>query len=162
MQAFRPDGSVSLNVGNKGVGLIDAHGNQIFTESETAFGGIKTPQMFIGGGGNTNISTWPATTNAGFTTIWSITTPINQPSLAWTAQGFAPAGVTGNFRITLNGTTIVSWSATNSVVVSANFAAIPAGLTWGQPYTINLDAQVAAGAGTVSAQIFGLWGTASS
>ena len=162
MVTYRPDGSGSMTVGNKGVGLLDKNGSVIWSESETTFGGIKTPQLFIGGGSNTNAATWPGTNTAAWTTVWSAVAPINQPMIAWSAQAFAPSGVTGQFRITVNGTSVVSWSAASGFASSAASANVPAGLSWGQPYTINLDAQVTAGAGTVSASLYGLWGTATS
>lgn len=160
--SYRPDMSVSMTVGNKGVGLIDKNGAILFSESETTFGGIKTPALSYAGGANTNVATWPATNATAWTTIWSAVLPINQPQLGYSLTGYAPAGVTGNFRITVGGTTVTSWSAVGTFSNNVGQANIPSGVSFGGAPVINLDAQVASGSGTVSAVAYGVWGTATS
>lgn len=162
--ALRPDGSTSVTIGNKGFGMIDHNGIGVLTESESTFGGLKTPYMSMGGFVNSNINTWPATSATSWTTVASMNFQPFQPNMYWWTQGYAPTGVTGQFRMLANGVQMgTTWTASNNAFVDGSQgAALPSGIGIATAVQFQLQAQITAGSGTIYAQVYGTAGYATS
>lgn len=169
-QLQREDGSTALFLGDlspltppfkQSFQVMDRARNVIFADDANSGVGLARPHLSVGPLTNTNIATWPATTAGTWTTIASCYFEVQQPRLNWGLDLFAPAGVTGQFRLTINTTQIGSTqTVTNAAALWSDVQPV-VGLAFGAAAFLELQAQVTAGAGTISAQQLFLEGTQS-
>jgi len=151
----REDGSVALVLGDinattppykQALALFDRSGNTVIADDTNSGMGLARPHLDSGGMENTNVLTWPATTNTTFTSIASKYMEMQNPLLTWQIQMFCDAGITAQYRLLVNGTqigTTQSVAANSFGFWSAN-AAIPAGVHYGDVPLIELQAKTSA------------------
>jgi hypothetical protein len=157
--AFRPNGKQIMVLGAGGFGLKDAQETLLIAPDETAGWGIATPWIPLPPLQNSDTSKWPATTSSAWTTIAIGNAYIQHGKIRWNGFGFAPTGVTGKFRLLVNGQQYGSvFTATGGFVAIAEDITLPAGSNWQAGWEIDLQAQVFAGTGTVSGVAYGIYG----
>lgn len=159
----RPDGSASFQADDSAggfVGIFDRAGNIVVSDDATSGAGLASPHLALGELMDTNVATWPATSAGAFTTIAQCVIERQNPKLAWTiAIAAYGAGVTGQFKLLLNGTQIGSTqSVTNTVAYWSDTDTWPGGTSIFADYSLELQARVSAGAGTAAAQQYRLRG----
>lgn len=84
--------------------ILDRAGNIIMADDTNSGQGIAKPT--VGGGcffNDTNVTRWPQTTNAGFTTIADTYIFMENPRVQWDIQYTADSGTTGELRLLCNG-----------------------------------------------------------
>lgn len=164
VEIYRDDGTIALALGDFGIvpghphqqaiQWYDRSGNIVVADDTTSGVGLARPHVPLGMCADTNTTRWPGTNATAFTAIASCYAEIQQPRLSWYYNVYAPAGVTGQFRLVVGGTQVGStFAVTNNAF--GNFtgvAAIPAGIVFGQQVLIELQARVTVGSGTVIAQ----------
>lgn len=156
---YRPNGRQIATFGDGGPALFDAAGNRMLTTDETAGWGIQDPWIPLPTPVPSGLSSWPSTAATAWTTIASSNAYIQHAKIRWNGWGYAPSGVTGQFRLLVNGQQYGQvWSATNQYTAIAEDIALPAGNQWLNGYEVDLQAQVTAGTGTVSGQVYGVYG----
>ena len=169
---YRDDGTPALIMADLGtasnhphqqaLAWFDRAGNTVIADDTESGVGVARPHIPVYAMQNTNPATWPSTSATTMTQIALSYIEYQQPKLAWSIECYAPAGVTGEFQLQVGGTTV----GTTTVVggTSGTFAMwgdtqpIPSGFSFGGLYAVALNAQVTAGAGTVSAQPYLLQG----
>lgn len=166
---YREDGSTAMFLGDlnpttppykQSLQLMDRIGN-VYSADDTNSGfGIARPHLALPLPTDTNTARWPGTSNAAWTDVCDCYAEIQQPKLSWIAQIYAPASVTGSFRLKVNGTQIgTTATVTNGFATWSDTQAIPAGITFGTVVPIEVDAAVTAGTGTVLVRFQLLEGT---
>ena len=172
----RDDGTVALGMSDNGTVLNHPHqqalqwydrtGNIVIADDTTGGTGVARPHVPMYALGNTNIATWPSTSNTALTNIAFGYAEYQQPKVAFVVQAYVPANVTGNFYLQYNGTTIAQTSVAGGTSGTVSTwdpypVSLPSGLTFGSYYSVALAALVAAGSGTISAQVYLLQGQGS-
>lgn len=164
----RDDGTAALGMSDNGTVLnhphqqalqwFDRSGNVVIADDTTSGTGVARPHIPMYALANTNLATWPGTSNTAVTTIASGYAEYQHPKVQFQIELFAPANVTGNFYLQYAGTNIAQTSvvggASGQFTMWIDTVALPSGLTFGSVYSIYLQALVAAGTGTVSAQVY--------
>lgn len=150
-------GTVPGHTHQQALQWIDRSGNIVLADDTTSGTGIARPHIPIYAMANMNISTWPAT-NAGVDTqISQCYVEYQHPKLYWVISLYCPAGVTGSFTMSYNGsvvgtTTLAGGGGGAFSTWAPTAVAVPAGLAFGAAYQLVLSAHVTAGAGTIYAQ----------
>lgn len=105
---FRPDGSESMVIGNRGVQIIDTKQNTVVSSDETAGEGMARPWIPLGTPGSFHFAHWPYTDSSGL--MAELFFSAQHPKVYWNASVAGDAGVTGDvtMSITVNGTTVSS------------------------------------------------------
>lgn len=164
--AYRPDGSQSLVVGNRGVQILDKLGNTVLASDEYGTAptgkGLNSPQISYGIPLINDATKWPQTTATSMSEVSILSFPALHAQMTWTGYVYCPAGSTGQVQVQIN-------SGANGAVhtVGAGFSnfteTIPLG-TWGfqQVLALTGNAAVTSGPGPISFGIFGVWGQGSS
>lgn len=174
-QVFRDDASLALACADFGTApnhphqqalqWYDRSGNVVIADDTVSGAGVARPHIPAFGLMNTNVATWPSTNQTTSTQIAAGIMEYQQPKLYFTIELYAPANVTGNFYLKYNGTTIASYGlaggTSGTFYAWSSTVAVPSGLSFGNVYTIELDALVAAGTGTVAAQPYIVQGVGS-
>ena len=170
----RDDGTAALQCADLGTVLnhphqqalqwFDRSGNNVIADDTVSGVGLARPHIPMSMS-NTNISTWPATNATTSTQIAGGYAEYQHPKVFFAIQCYAPANVTGNFYLQYNGTTIAQTSVVGGTsgqfYLWSSTVAVPSGLTFGSVYTLGINADVAAGTGTVYAQPYLLQGQGS-
>lgn len=144
----RADGTVSFQADNSGfVGIIDRSANIIVSDDATSGVGLATPHLCGSTLQDTNVLNWPATTASSWTTIASCFLERQNPRIAWTiALSAYSTGVTGEFRLMVNGTRVGSvQSVTFATVYWSDVDDWPGGTDIFGDYYVELQAQITAG-----------------
>lgn len=158
---FRPDGSESIVIGNKGVGILDKHGDQIFTTDETDKG-VADPSLHLGQPVALGTGLWPNTTSTSLTGVSMLAFPAQQAQITWYGATYLPAGSTGEVQVTVNNGAA---GAVKSVGAGFNYVGtetIPLGSgawSWQEMLVVNGNAAVTSGPGPIYFQIVGVWGS---
>lgn len=172
---WRDDASLALACADFGTVLNHPHqqalqwydrsGNTVISDDTVSGTGVARPHIPAFGLVNTNVATWPSTNQTTSTQIAAGIMEYQQPKIYFAIELYAPANVTGNFYLKYNGTTIANYSlaggSSGAFYAWSGTVAVPSGLTFGGVYTLELDALVAAGTGTVSAQPYLVQGVGS-
>lgn len=137
--------------------ILDRAGNTILSDDTNSGKGLASPHLSLGTVTDTNVARWPATTAATWTSIAEGFVERQNPRVLWDFLLFAPASVTGQFRLLLDGVQI---GTTQTVVGggAGTFASwidtrsFPSSLDMYATGLLELQGQVTAGAGTIAAQ----------
>lgn len=143
------------------LGLYDARGNALWTDDAIAQQGIGRPYISFPWAPIPS-TLWPSTTAGIWTNLWAASPPKQQPNVYLQGVAITPAGVNGELRL---------WDAANAVQIGATItvASQPAGLIWTigpaavggnhlDPMQLELQGQITAGTGAISAMIYASYG----
>lgn len=165
---YRPTGTESAVIGNKGVQIFDPKGNRMFGTDEYASGssgeGLTDPFLNLPFPVALDAAKYPKTTSGSWTSIAQMEFIAVHSRLFHYARTYADSGTTGNARIQLvdGNANVVATGATAGIASGtfgsmADTLALPAGF-YRQGYTLNVQAQVTSGTGNVYAQTFVCYG----
>lgn len=166
----RDDGTVAFYVLDLGIvpghthqqswALLDRAGNVIVAEDTVSGHGIATP--YIPAGFFADITPPTATTTSTLFTAMQWADSYQQhPKLTASVLVLTPAGTTGQIRMTVGGSQIGSTvtvpSGTNGQL-TIPAGAWPGTFVFGQRLTVQLEARVTGGTGSIGVRALGLWG----
>lgn len=155
-------GTTAFRFRGGSIGLRDAQNQDVVSDDITSGHGLGNPWIPLDQPHDTNVATWPQTTNTAWTGIASSWVQKQNPGFRWSLFCQADAGTTAQFRINVDGTVIAT-----SPTVTGTFSMWtaeyywPAGWGFNNTATLGIEAQVTAGAGPARAQLFQLTGRAS-
>lgn len=142
--------------------MHDAYGHEVISD-DIATGGLARPWLAMLPPQDTAPARWPQTNATSWTTVARSQNPLWQPKMRLLIATTAASGVSGQVRVLVNG---VQWGdAVNSganldrtdlTVPAENFAN-----AFGSPVTVEIQAMVTSGTGSVYAQPIAMYGTQS-
>lgn len=172
LEMVRPDGHRYLYVGrqistsNPVFQWFDDSGNELLSADATANWGLAQPVIpWVAGAPSSTLggTGWASTAATTWTTLFTGFFTVQHPACMYRIAAAAGSGISGNFRIQAGPAggvlaTVDSWSLTNANQyrdggLSLGGAGVPYGATaanFGALWQVNLDAEVTAGASTVS------------
>lgn len=143
------------------LGLYDDKGNTLWTDDGTAQQGIARPYLSFPWA-PVVASLWPSTTAGAWTNLWAAAPPKQQPKIFIAGVATTAVGVTGQLRlfdavnnVQIGGTVTIPAGSTGTV-----WSIGPAAIAGNHMDTMNLElqAQVTAGTGAISAMIYSTYG----
>lgn len=159
INGYRPDGTLASQIGGAANGFYDRAGNLLLGSDDTSGQGLARPWLPLPIPVDVNTANWPGTSATTWTNVSNANTLLQHPKVWFEAQGWAPAGVTGQFQFWFNGVPVGSvWSATGGYTTTNQTFALPAGWTFGGNGSLQIYAQVTAGSGTVRCQVTQIYG----
>lgn len=155
---FNGDGTAT---GKQPVRIYDIGGHEIISD-DVKTGGLARPWLALLPPQDLGVTRWPQTSSASWTPIARSFNPVWQPQLRLYMPTSAGSGTKGQIKVLVNGADFGSAVSAGSTFdhtgpVSANFDADFAGL-----FTVEVQAQVTSGTGSVYAQpqmMFGIQST---
>lgn len=143
--------------------MHDAYGHELISDDVNT-GGLARPWLALLEPQDTAHARWPQTTAAAWTTIARSQNPLWQPKMRLlAATAVSAATVTGQVRVLVNG---AQWG--DPVNAGANFdrtdVTVPTdsfATSFGSVFTVEIQAIVTGGTGTVYAQTMAMYGTQS-
>jgi hypothetical protein len=164
---YRPDGSRSMTVGDRGVGILDPQGHVVFNTDEPTAGsgqGLADPWIPLGTpitNSPTNAG-WPSTTATSLGAVSFLTFPAQHPQITWYGSTYCPAGTTGQVQVQVNNGAAGATHSVGAGFTSIGPETIPLGSwSWQDVLQLSGNATVTAGAGPIYFHIFGVWGRGS-
>lgn len=144
-------------------GLWDPSGNIIFSNDANSGFGIGRPWLPLTMPQPTGVSHWQSTTSGTFAAIGRSIAVVQQPRMRAQFRAFAEAGTTGEVRMTVHGQQMgdVTTVSDGAFETGGFDEAIPEGLDFSDNVTVEIQARVTAGGGSVSAAMEAFYGTQS-
>lgn len=130
-------------------------GRIVIADDTTSGDSLARPHVEVGSLYNTDVSTYPATNATTFTTIAKRYFEVQNPRLTWQVELFAETGVTGQFKMLMNGIQ-VGTTQTVAALTFANWSTIedrPVSVNVGDVVLVELQAKSSATTGKAKAQV---------
>lgn len=165
---YRPDGSQSQVIGNRGTQIIDPHGHQVVTTDEYGSSpsqiGLNTPWLNLGQPQPLDASKWPQTTSTSLAEVSLLAFPAQHAQISWYGTTYCPAGTTGEVQVTVNNGAAGATHAVGAGFTNIGPETIPLGSglwSWQEMLQVIGNAQVTSASGYVAFMIYGVWGAGS-
>jgi len=129
--------------------IFDGYSHEIFAD-DIMTGGLARPWLQLMPPLPTDVSKWPSTTSATFTTIARCSNPIWQPKMRLALHTAASTGATGQVRVLVDGVPFGSPVTAGSTF--DHLGLIPGDMKTRFGQTMNIEIQAMASSGTVYAQ----------
>lgn len=158
--AYRPDGTESAVIGNRGVQILDTKGHTVVSSDEDSGEGLARPWVPLPKPVSLDTSQWAGTTGSGI--IAESFFNAQHPKVHWNATAVADTGVSGTVQVTIScGAQSVS-GASHSVTAGTptyidEVLVLPQPF-FGQEWTFAVNAAVSSGTGEVRCQTWELYG----
>lgn len=142
--------------------MHDAYGHEIVSD-DVGTGGLARPWLAMLPPQDTAPSRWPQTTSAAWTTVARSQNPLWQPRMRLLVATAASSGASGKVRVLVNGAQWGDPASTGSNLDHTG-PTVPAAAfrtAFGSMVTVEIQAMVTSGSGTVYAQPLAMYGTQS-
>lgn len=149
---FRPDGTESVIIGDRGVQIVDKGGKTVVSSDENSGEGLATPWIELGQPTSSHFSHWPYTNSGTSALIAEKFFQAQHPKIYWNASVAGDPGVSGTVQatITVNGQTVQSgsYSYSGSQVNISELITLPQPF-FGHAATFAINGSLSGGSGNL-------------
>lgn len=164
---YRPTGTESAVIGNRGVQVYDTQGHQVLGTDEYGTSpsgqGLNSPwiplgQPVTGSPGNTG---WPNTSSATLAAVSFLNFPAQHSHLTWYGTTYLAAGAAGQVQVGISGGAAGAVHPVGAGFTNLNETFSLGTWSWQQELQLSASAALTSGTGPIYFAIFGVWGCGS-